>query len=377
MILPKESFRIVVWTTLLIASFATATPLALAGPQETARNIFERITGVPLPLKDPRLSQMTNMVRSGQMLQAAEIATNDDNFYNETIRYWALPMSNKDQTAFAPLNDFVATFVGVARDQSDARELLTGDFTYIVRGLPTPVPENNAHYEAADQGQINLRVNLQRVDGVSQGKRESAGVLTSRAWAEAHMKMGTNRRALQYTLQVFHCRNIESYMNFDLSDQWVRRDIDRRPGGVYKTYQTRCVGCHAGMDALAGAYANFDFANNRMLYIQPPFVAGKMNQNNRTYPAGNVVLDNSWENYWVNSAIKTGQGLNQLGRMISTADDFSTCLARTAYAHVCKKKASEVDEATLRSIADAFQSSGYKIKTLFEQSVVRSECLGE
>ncbi|MGE3975557.1 MAG: hypothetical protein AB7F59_13610 [Bdellovibrionales bacterium] len=363
---------LIIFCTLLILS----TP-AFAGPRETARKLFERLTGVPLMLNDPRLPQMEAMVQSGQLRAAAQIATNDDNFYNETVRYWAMPMSNKDGTAFAPLNDFVSMFIGITRDQTDARELLTKDFTYVVKGLPAPVPENNTHYLTADQRQMNLRQNLERVDGVSQGKREYAGVLTSRAWAEAHMIMGTNRRALQYSLQVFLCRPIESYMNFELPDNWVRRDVDRRPGGVYKTYQTRCVGCHAGMDALGGAYAHFDFAGNRMLYLQPPFVANKMNQNNRTYPPGNVVLDNSWENLWVNSPIKAGRGLQEFGQMLTQAEEFSTCMARTAYANVCRKNATDVDPKVAETIAMAFVNNGYKIKTLFEEAAIRTECLGE
>ncbi len=102
-----------------------------------------------------------------------------------------------------------------------------------------------------------------------------------------------------------------------------------------------------------------------------------MNQNSRTYPAGNVVLDNSWENYWVASPIKSGRGLQQFGQMISLADDFPTCMAKRTYADVCRKKASEIDQNTVKAIAEAFVSSGYKIKTLFEQSAIRQDCLGE
>ena len=49
------------------------------------------------------------------VISSIQIATNDPAFYNNTIRNLAAPWTNRDQTVFAALNDYVATVVGMVR----------------------------------------------------------------------------------------------------------------------------------------------------------------------------------------------------------------------------------------------------------------------
>ena len=351
--------------------------------QVKARKLFERLTGIPLSVNDPRLNQMATLISQGKDLQAATIATNDPAFYNDTVRQWAAPMSNKEGSAFVPLNDFIAMIIGVTRDQTDARELLTGNFTYYARNItPTPSPDNNTHYERSDAAQNDLYTNLVKKTPQDPRIPETAGLLTSRAWGDAHLKAGTNRRGLQYSLQVFLCKPIESLMDFTIPDNWVRRDVDRKPGGVFKTYQTRCVGCHAGMDSMGGAFARFDFGPNRLVYGAAPFVAPKMNNNKSVFPPGNVVVDDSWENQWIRD--NQGQlespgvknGIQALGELLANADSFKACMARTVFTELCRRKPEASEEKLIEDLAGKFQASGYKLRSLFEEVAVTAACGG-
>lgn len=375
--------KVVVSSFILVVASQLATSEAKAQASTKARKLFERLTGVPLGVNDPRLTQMSTLISQGKDLEAAKIATQDPAFYNDTVRQWAAPMSNKDQTAFVSLNDFIAMIIGVARDQTDARELLSGNFTYYVRNVsPAPSPDNNTHYERAEASQIDLYSNLVRSSPQDARIPEAAGVLTSRAWADAHLKMGTNRRAIQYSMMVFLCRPIESLMDFTIPDNWVRRDVDRKPGGAFKTYQTRCVGCHAGMDALGGAYARFDFSGTRLVYGAPPYVATKMNQNKSTFPPGNVVVDDSWENLWIRNStnqlespgVKTG--IRAYGEFLSNTEMFRSCMAQTVYTEVCRRKPEAADAKAIEELAKKFQNSGHKLKALFEEVAVLPSCSG-
>lgn len=359
----------------------TTTESGVTRSASKARALFERLTGIPLTASDPRINQMATLISQNKHLQAAQIATQDPAFYNDTVRQWAAPMSNKEGSAFVPLNDFIAMIVGVTRDQTDARELLSGDFTYYLKNIsPDAAADSNAHYERSDALQNDLYTNLTRKSPQSSYIGDAAGLLTSRAWGDAHLKAGTNRRALQYSLQVFLCKPIESLMDFTIADSWVRRDVDRKPGGAYKTYQTRCVGCHAGMDSMAGAFARFDFANSRIVYGAAPYVSPKMNNNKFVFPAGNVVVDDSWENQWIRTNSGTMEspgiknGVKALGEFLGNTDAFKSCMARTVFTEVCRRKPEASENDMIEDLAKKFQSSGYKLRSLFEEVAISSAC---
>ena len=72
-------------------------------------------------------------------MAAAHIATQNASFYNVTLKNMAVPWTNRDQTVFAPLNDYVATFIGMVRDNVPFNTALSSDLTYTVNGV-TPAP---------------------------------------------------------------------------------------------------------------------------------------------------------------------------------------------------------------------------------------------
>src|SRR5690349_700509 len=138
---------------ILVAGVVSAT--ASANDRDKAKRIHDRIAGVP-PTEQV-LDQMEQLVTSGDAMAAAHIATQNASFYNVTLKNMAVPWTNRDQTVFAPLNDYVATFIGMVRDNVPFNTALSGDLTYTVNGVtPAASPTNNDHYANAEANAVNL-----------------------------------------------------------------------------------------------------------------------------------------------------------------------------------------------------------------------------
>src|SRR5690606_5930337 len=70
-----------------------------------------------------------------------------------------------------------------------------------------------------------------------------AGVMSTRGWGDAYYKAGTNRRALEASLEIFLCSSLESLNDTTRSDFRVRKDVTRAPGGDSSLFRNRCAGC--------------------------------------------------------------------------------------------------------------------------------------
>lgn len=360
-----------------------------------ALRLYQRLTGVPLRLKDKRVNQIADLIRAGHIKDAAHIATEDDYFYNLTIRNMAAEMSAKAENALAPLNDFQAMMIGAVRDNLDARELLTGDFRYEgdrSLGLSDVTDQDNEHYIELENNGINLRQNLvkvspQRPYGLTPGgfaldSPPAAGLLTSRGWAVAHFNAGTNRRALEYTFREFLCAPLTQWKQWGIPDFRVRRDVPRSPGGVPATYQNQCRECHANMDAMAGAFARLDFQDEALVFYQAPDLAPKYNINIDHYPDGYVTTDESWINMATTGVdagfgwrgVTTGNGVHEFATMIANSRGFSQCMALRAFQKVCLRGPRPDEMTALNTIIDGFESGGYKLRDLFEQVATLPAC---
>ncbi len=349
-----------------------------------ARTLFRRLTGVPILLSDPRLAEMRDLVVAGDLAGAATIATDDDHFYHNTLRQVASVMTNVDASPLVPFNDFEAMFLGLARDNIDARELLTGDVRYVLNDpyLPAYSAASNDHYAQADAQSLNLRSLLARVIGQAQDFAEAAGVLTLRTWANTHYSAGTNRRPVSFAFSEFLCAPQKTWRDAAASDAWVRRDVSRAPGGVPATYQNDCRGCHAPMDAMSGAFARLDFVNGAIRYYAKK-VAPKYLQNSSVYPEGYVPVDDSWVNLAVlnqNSKFgwrgaTDGSGIKEFGQMLANSVAFSQCMARRAFHQVCGYEPGLEQAEELGRLAQGFEESGYLLRELFEQVAISPVCL--
>ena len=89
---------------------------AVAGPREQAKRMHDRLVGTPP--SDTVLNQMEADIAGGSALNAALRAIDPMNptsspFYSVTLKNFATPWTNRDQTVFAPLNDYTATVIGM------------------------------------------------------------------------------------------------------------------------------------------------------------------------------------------------------------------------------------------------------------------------
>ena len=361
-----------------------------ASGRDLGSRLFQRLAGVPISNSDPRYPAYAAAISKGDLLSAAKIATEDSNFYNITLRNWSAVMANKDGSPLVPLDDFQAMVIGSVRDNQDARTLLTGNFTYSVDaslGFGAPSRSDNNLYQAIDTANLDLSQSLIRVEpqwsDLGAGA-EAAGVLTSRSWGALHYSAGTNRRAVAFSMQIFLCAPILTWRNTAIDDFHVRRDVNRKPSGDPSVFQHSCRGCHAPMDAFAGAFAHYDFdvTQGTLNYSGNQSVAPKYNQNANTYPDGWVTTDDSWENMIANNpqfgwrSPATGVGIKDYGTLLANSSQFSRCMALRTFKEVCRRDVTSTDNSAIQTLATNFEAGGYNLKSLFQNVAITPACLG-
>jgi hypothetical protein len=219
------------------------------------------------------LDSMAADIAGGRSLDAAYKAMEHRAFYDVTLKNFATPWTNRDQTVFAPLNDYTATVIGMVRDDVPFNLVLSDDILYTGSGpgVPAYSPSSNAHYEALEASGANLKAVLARstqsaLTGLPPDA--TAGVITSRAAAQSFFVAGTNRAMLRFTLLNHLCVDLEQVQDPTRPPDRVRQDVSRSPGGDSRLYLNNCVACHAGMDPLAQAYAYYDYdeTGGRLVY---------------------------------------------------------------------------------------------------------------
>ncbi|NNC54228.1 MAG: hypothetical protein HKO07_00745, partial [Pseudomonadales bacterium] len=147
------------WLALLGLLFVTCLTYPMqssADAREQARRIHDRLAGVPP--SDTVLQQMEDAINGvgGQtMLDAADIAMNNPAFYAVTLKNIAAPWTNRDQNVFVPLNDYIATYIGLVRDQADFRRILHDDVIYVGSNVPGYANNNNDHYTTLENNNVN------------------------------------------------------------------------------------------------------------------------------------------------------------------------------------------------------------------------------
>jgi hypothetical protein len=353
---------------------------------------------------------MEALVDQGRLAEAAQIATSDDNFLNVTVKHLFTPLSNRNESALFELNDLVATAIGLVRDDRSAKELLTSNYFYrgdpALPGIPNvfffdPITQtqtnyqgNNDHYRALESANVNLARSLVRVP-ISSYLTDYAGVLTSRAWFEAHMTSGTYRRPIEFAFREFMCTPISVWRDQANPHDRIRQDVSRAPGGSATLFQTQCATCHSGMDAMSSAYRRFNYfeeAGNGAIRIGYPDDSGAYSRNTQIYPDGYRSPDDSWINYAVrnrnvafgwNTGTSgqpiSGYGIHQFGQMLADSHGFSTCMTQRVFKEVCRRDPVEAELAqggTVDRLSQDFESNGYKLRRLFEKAAIEPACLG-
>jgi hypothetical protein len=378
----------------VVLVLAQLTAPAYAGPNEQVKRVYERIAGVPPTASDMQYLQ-TNCISGGTAnLQCAAVyATNAPTFYSVTLKNWVIPWTNRDQTVFAPFNDYAATVIGMVRDDVPFDTALSADILYIVgaAGLPAPSPANNDHYAAAETKGIDLSNKttglIQRTQSGTYGTpaAATAGLITTRGAASAFFINGTNRAMFRYTMINHFCNDMPTLMDTTRPSDRIRQDVARSPGGDSRIFLNNCVGCHSGMDPMvqAFAYYNFDATSGAMVYtqgqVQPKYLINAFN-----FPFGFVTPDDSWSNRWrsgPNAALGwgagpgSGNGAKSLGAELASSATFAQCQVTKVFQAVCFR--APVDQADLNTVSTmtaSFISGNHLLKPMFQQAA--AACAG-
>ena len=379
----------------LACLFACAAMAASANDRDKAKRIHDRIAGTPPSAAT--LDTMEALVAGGNPLGAANIATGAPSFYNVTLKNMAVPWTNRDQSVFAPLNDYVATFIGMVRDDVPFNTALSADLTYTVNGVtPAASPSNNTHYENAESNAVNLMTALSPTTQSSvQGIPASAtaGFITSRAASEAFFVDGTNRAMFRFTMMNHMCRDMEQVLDTSLPPDMIRQDVSRSPGGDSRIFLNNCIGCHSGMDPLSRAFAYYDYDNGsadapgtmRLVYTAG-VVHPKYFNNDTNFAPGFVTPDDAWVNRWrkgQNSVLGfsaslpgSGSGAKSMGEELANSTAFAQCQVEKVFKTVCfRAPGNSADRAQVTTMTNNFRSNGYRLKQVFAETAVY--CMGD
>ena len=398
-----------------------------AEDRRQAKRIHDRLTGVNATnaVIDDMETLLTGTAvgiypgdQSGKSAAQYAIDTavnpNAHNFYNVTLKNFAAPWTNEEQTVFTPLNDYTATVIGLVRDNADFRRVLYDDVIYRGSNNPAYSDNDNSHYEALEAlgpvaGDLSnssiliadTQSNVTAV-GLANGAAATAGVMTSRAGAMAFFSDGTNRAMFRFTMMNHLCTDLEPLKDVSRSPDRIRQDVSRSPGGDSRIFLNSCVGCHAGMDGMAGAFAHYEWQytgdkSTGSLDYDPLQVQPKHLINSENFAPGYEMSDDSWINYWRNgqnwllgwtdnrtatpllkdAKLNTiGTGAKSLGEELANSDAFAQCQVDKVFKAVCLRSPTEfsgTDRTVRDGIVTAFKTT-YNMRDVFTD--VAAHCKG-
>lgn len=376
---------------LLATSFVMLT--AHAGPREQAKRIHDRLAGVPP--SEAVLQQMAtdiDQLQGNDPLAAAYEAMRNPDFYNVTLKNFAAPWTNREGSVFVPLNDYVATVVGMVRDDVPFNSLLSADLVYVgapALGLPAYSIANNDHYADLETRGLDMQAGLvARTQSELTGlpPDATAGIMTTRAAAEAFFVAGTNRAMFRFTMMNHLCNDMEQVHDTLLPPDRIRQDVSRSPGGDSRLFLNNCVGCHNGMDPMAQAFAYYNFnADAGSIEYTPGQVQPKYFNNEDNFPFGYRTPDDAWQNYWRQGQNQflgwdgglpgSGTGAKSLGQELANSDAFASCQVKKVFRAICLREPEDAsDRDQVAQMVTSFKS-GYRLKQTFAEAAVF--CMGQ
>ena len=386
----RRAARAAAAATCALLLLAESAAPALADPTSQAQRIYQRIAGVQP--SDATLDAMVTDINASNPLAAAQLATSDPAFYNVVLKNFVTPWTNRDQTVFAPLNDYTATVIGMVRDDVAFNTVLSADILYKsnASGLPAVSAANNNHYATAEQNGIDLKATLVATSqSAAYGlpAAATAGVMTTRGGSSAFFINGTNRAMFRFTLINHLCTDLNPIMDITRPPDRVRQDVSRSPGGDSRIFLNNCIGCHAAMDPMAQAFAYYNFdgvASNETVYT-PGVVQAKYLINSQNFNAGFITPNDSWTNRWRqgpnqvlgwSSALPgSGNGAKSLGQELAGSSAFAQCQVQKVFKAVCfRAPQNQADRTQVATMVSSFKSGGYKLKQVFAESAVY--CMG-
>ncbi len=377
---------------LSISLQSSAFASSAAVSRDQAKRIHDRLTGTPAT--DAWLTANAGK----DALTVAKTAINptdteSSGFYNATLKNFAMPWTNRDQTVFAPLNDYVATVIGMVRDDVPFNTLLSADLIYTAGGgTPAYSNKDNNSYQYLEDNNIDMRsaTNLmsQKQTAVTGLPAAAvAGIITTRAAAQAFFIAGTNRAMFRFTMLNHLCHDMEQMQETSRAPDRIRQDVSRSPGGDSRGFLNGCIGCHGGMDPMAQAFAYYNFDDTQgMLVYTPGAVQTKYGINSDNFKQGYVTPDDHWNNRWregpnkalgfSSSVQSSGNGAATLGTELGNSNAFAQCQVEKVFKAVCfRAPGNSADRAAVSSIVSSFKSNNYSLREVFAETAVY--CMGD
>jgi hypothetical protein len=283
--------------------------------------------------------------------------------------------------------------MGMVRDNVPFNQILSANMLYVAPSVtPAATVSSNAHFEALEQRMRDPSFNQSQLQQTTQTAiygtpdAATAGAITTRAAAEAFFVAGTNRAMFRFTLMNHLCMDMEQVLDTSIAPDRIRQDVSRSPGGDSRVFMNNCIGCHAGMDPLAQAFAyyTFDPTAGRLLYT-PGAVQPKYFNNDTTFPDGFVTPDDSWHNHWRqgqnallgwNQALPgQGTGAKSLGEELAGTQAFAQCQVQKVFKAVCLRDAvDQTDRTQIATMTNTFRNNNFNLKQVFAESA--GYCMG-
>jgi hypothetical protein len=259
-------------------------------------------------------------------------------------------------------------------------------------GIPAYSPTSNAHYEALESNNVDLRSLTRTTQSSLNGlpPAATAGIITSRAAAEAFFIDGTNRAMFRFTLLNHMCRDMEQIHDTSRPPDRIRQDVTRSPGGDSSVFNNNCIGCHSVMDSMAQAFAYYDFDETagRLVYT-PGQVQPKYLINSDNFKPGFVTPDDTWDNRmrldgkndqnvlgWAGSPTTGhGNGAKSLGQEFAYSGAFAECQAEKVFRKVCfRSPNSTADHTAIGNMAGSITNGNGSMRRVFAQAA--AQCAG-
>ena len=236
---------------------------------------------------------------------------------------------------------------------------------------------------------LDMMTGLQRVPQSSMNGLPAnaiAGIWTTRAAAEAFFVAGTNRAQFRFTMLNHMCYDMEQVHDVKRSPDRIRQDVSRSPGGDSRLFLTNCIGCHSGMDPMAGAFAYYNFNETTgSIEYTPGVVQPKYFNNDANFEPGFRTSDDSWMNYWRSGQNQflgwdtnlpgSGSGAASMGQELANSDAFAGCQVEKVFNAVCLREPEDAaDRAQIAAMTTSFKS-GYRMRQAFAEAAVY--CMGQ
>lgn len=368
--------------SLLFWSFsATAAPI---NPQ--IQYLWKTLNGTNLNSEWETAQKLNDVFVQKGPLAAAQLALESDesSFSTGVVRQMVTPLAGREFNPGEMPGDFVLTWMVAAVNDTSIPDIFLKDqrFTTLKSSdvSETITSVNQFLLQVVSDKDLQKAVATKSVFPLEQtyimNPEYRMGVVTSLQYGQSIFMGGTNRRPIKKMTEDFLCQPIEGIMNFQISDKWVGRDIPRNPGNDPQVYLNKCMGCHTGLDSLRGAFAGYDFSNNKLTWS--PKAKPKMNNNPHVFDEGYYVKDHAWEHlgWWNIAPQNIGQkyvGAKPFVEMVVESSQFYQCLVKRAKDTLCPHK--KPSETLLSQIAYKVESTK-TLRSLFARVAV-DVCLNQ